>query len=163
MKRNIALIIVLATLSAFIAPSLGLGFSSQQPITLQEKTANADLIVVGKVTDVQCRWDEPKTLIHTYVSVSIEEIVKGQSPNDKITITMPGGEVGNLIAAMPGMPSFRKGERVLLFLIRDRYSDDLYLVHGVHGKDSIMPDNRMRSTGKTLPEFLNEIRQCIPK
>jgi hypothetical protein len=163
MKSTIAHIIVLGTFGVFVAMSLGLGMTFQQPITLQEKVAKADLIVVGKVTDVQCRWDEPKTLVHTYVSVSIEEIVKGQSLDDKITITLPGGRVGDIAAIMPGMPSFQKGERVLLFLIRDRYSDNLYLVHGAHGKDSIMPDSRMGSTGKILPEFLEEIRGYIPK
>lgn len=161
MKRTIIIIFVLATLRMFFPMSLGLGLSSQEVISLEQKTAKADLIVVGKVTDVQSRWDEPKTIIHTFVSVSIEEIVKGQSPNDKITITLPGGRVGDIADLMPGMPSFQNGERVLVFLIHDRYSDDLYLVHGAYGKHKIMPDNKIESTSKTLPEFLNEIRRFI--
>jgi hypothetical protein len=140
---------------------LWLGIQLPRRNNAPTKSAKADLIVVGKVTDVQCSWGEPKTFIHTFVSISIEEIVKGQSPDNKIIITMPGGQVGNLIADMPGMPSFKDGERGLLFLIRDRYSDDLYLVHGAYAKESIMHDNRIWSTGETLPELLNEITQNI--
>ena len=161
MKRTIITIFVLASLRMVFPMSLGLRLSSQQPISLQQKTAKADLIVVGKVTDVQCRWDEPKTMIYTFVSVSIEETVKGQPPNDEITIMVPGGMVGDMAVSVPGMPSFGEGERVLLFLIRDIYSDNFVVVHGKLGKYRIGLNNEIPSMSKTLPEALSEIRQFV--
>ena len=119
------------------------------------------MIVVGKVTDVKSGWTEPKTIPSTFVSVSIEEGVKGYLTSSEITIEVPGGSDGKVLSIVLGMPEFHKGERVLLFLIRDLHSDKYYLVHGGYGKYRVGPDNEMADLSKTLPEFLSEIRQYI--
>lgn len=156
-------IFILATLISFYSICLGSGLSSQQEISLAQKTARADLILVGKVTDVQARWDEQETMIYAFISVSIEETVKGQSPNKEITVRVPGGTVGDETVTVFEMPSFNKEERVLLFLIRDIYSDNFFVVHGKLGKYRITLDNKIPSMSKTLPEALSEIRQFISK
>jgi hypothetical protein len=62
------------------------------------------------------------------------------------------------------MPSFYKGEKVLVFLARDFYSGIFFVILGAAGKFSIRRvDNMVESTGKTLPEFLDEVRLYITK
>jgi len=143
-----------------LPPGSELGF--QEELTLQQKAIKADLILVGKVTDAETR-EEPKGMIYTYITVSIEENIKGNPGKDKIIIRVTGGEVDGIAAIWEGMPSFSKGERVLVFLLQDlRFSPDcFFLVRGNQGKYSIAPNNIVLSIGKPLPEFVDEIRRYI--
>jgi hypothetical protein len=164
MRTKVAMF-YLVIASVILATCFCLGFSFQREVSLEQKTAEADLIVVGKVEDVESRWDDPnsKSMIYTYVSLSVEEIVKGSSPGKDITIRFSGGVVDGIGAWTGGMPSFRKGDRVLLFLSRDLYSDNFFVLGGAIGKYQISPKNMVESTGKILPEFLEMVRRYIDK
>ena len=142
-------------------PSLKLGF--QEEITLRQKTEEADLIVVGKVTNVEARWNDPtlKSMIYTYTTLSVEEEIKGSSPEKEITIAVPGGVVDGIAGIMHGLAHFHTGERVVVFLLRDFHSSNFFVVEGVVGKYTIELNNRMEFSGKSLSEFIAEIRQYI--
>ena len=165
MMRTKVFIVISAGFGLVFALCYHLGFCLQEEITLQQKTAEADLIVVGTVNNVEARWNDPtsKSQIYTYVSLSLKEDVKGSSPDKDITIRILGGEVDGIGARVEGMPVFLKGEKVLVFLIRDLHSDNFFVLGGTAGKYQIGPDNMVGSTGKTLPEFLNEVRLYIDK
>ena len=68
----------------------------------------------------------------------MEEAFKG-NPGSEVVLKEPGGSVGGRTAIRLGTPSFKKGERVLLFL-RD-IGDGYYRVFGLsQGKFSIVRD-----------------------
>ena len=161
--RTKVVIFYLEILSIILAMCFGLGSGSQEEISLQQKTVKADLIVIGRVIDAESSWDETKSNIYTYVSLSLEEVIKGCSSKKDITIKILGGAVGEIGAIVNEMPSFRKGERTLLFLERDLRSDNFFVVYGRYGKYEISQNNTVISKGVPLAEFLNEIRRYIPK
>jgi len=162
--RTKSSIFVLSSLCAVFSMSLSLGLRSQVEMSLERKTVRADLIVTGRVIELKTAWNEPKTRIYTFVSLSIEENIKGASPNKEITIRVPGGIIeGEIGTRVPGMPSFRKEERVLLFLIRDPRSDNFFVLNGVSGKYLIAEDDMVASEEMSLLAFLKEIKQLIPK
>ena len=157
---------VLSALSAILSICFSLELKSQEEISvesLEQKTVKADLIVIGRVIDAKSSWDETKSNISTYVSLSIEEEIKGHSSKEDIVIRVPGGAVDEIGTRVPEMASFRKGERALVFLIRDLRSDYFFVLYGQYGKYEIDQDNMVTSDAVPLPEFLNEIRQFIPK
>jgi hypothetical protein len=131
--------------------------------SLEQKTVKADLIVIGRVIDAESKWDETRSNIYSYVSLSLEEVIRGCSSTKDITIRITGGAAGEIAAIVQEMPSFRKGERALVFLERDPHSDNFLVVYGRYGKYEISQNNTVISRGVPLAEFLNKIRQYIPK
>ena len=145
-----------------LSPGLEIGF--QEKITLQKKTEEADLIVVGRVKNTETRWDDLtlKSMINGYVTLSIEEEIKGSSTEKDITIEVPGGMVDGVgVVIMAPMAHFLKGERVLVFLLRDLHSSNFFVLGGIIGKYTIEPNNGMAFSGKSLSEFIAEIREYI--
>jgi hypothetical protein len=143
-----------------------LGLRSQEEISLEsleQKTVKADLIVIGRVIDAESRWNETKSNIYTYVSLSIEEEIKGHSTKEVITIKILGGAVGEIGTFIHEMASFRKGEKALVFLKRDLRSDYFVVLYGQYGKYEINQDDIVISGAVPLAEFLTEIRRYIPK
>jgi len=73
----------------------------------------SDHIVQGRVESVQSR--EEGNRIFTYISVIVDESIKGDR-RPTLLIRQLGGRVGQQISLIAGMPQFRVGEEVILFL-----------------------------------------------
>jgi len=83
---------------------------------LQELVRNADCIAVGTVVDRNSYWNEERNRIYTSVVLSVEERLKDTASDDKIIVTLPGGEVGEIGQWVSDMPRFEQGEKVVVFL-----------------------------------------------
>jgi hypothetical protein len=93
------------------------------PLALDALTAQADVIVVGRVTAIASGVDPAVDSIYTYVTIEPAEILKGPATNEPIVIKQWGGSVGDRGLYVAGQPRFAVGEQVLLFLgsrARDR-------------------------------------------
>jgi hypothetical protein len=123
---------------------------------IPELTTKAKQIVVGDVVDMKSVWDEGRQTIFTYVSVRVEEYVKGTG-SDMITVKIPGGvlEDRDLRLWVSDIPEFRVGERVVLFL--KEMSPHTNLLGLFQGKYTVVND-RVLEKDIGLDEFLNEIR-----
>jgi len=111
-----------------------------QKFSLQELATKSDAIVMAKVEDQSSRQDANKE-IYTYITVSVLESVKGAKGEKTITIRQLGGSVGNLISAVPGMPSFKNGEEVVLFLSAKDRAGYPWVMGLQQGKYSIVTDD----------------------
>lgn len=87
-----------------------------QAFDRREQVSESDAILVGRVLSVGSAWDDGATGIHTDAEVSIEEVWKGLPGSDRVTVRSPGGSVDDVEFSIEGAPTFRVGERVLLFL-----------------------------------------------
>jgi hypothetical protein len=104
------------------------------PQYLAEESA---LVIVGTVNDMESSIEE--TDIFTYITISVERIIKGNAGSE-VVIKERGGTVGELHAVTIGAATFEKGERVLVFL-RDVHGD--YRVLGLaQGKFTIVKDEK---------------------
>jgi hypothetical protein len=81
----------------------------------------ARAIVRGKVGVIESSFDEQSGRIYTYITVKVQEVLKGQIAVRKIVLKELGGQVGDKINLVYGNPQFKKGERVLLYL--DTWAD----------------------------------------
>jgi hypothetical protein len=84
-------------------------------LSLQELTGNAEIIAAGKVVERECRWGERGKWIYSYVTVSVDEYIKG-SGDEQVVVRHLGGEVGEKGLIVGNMPRFSEGEEVLVFL-----------------------------------------------
>jgi hypothetical protein len=96
--------------------------------TLVGLSQEAHLIVRGTV---QKLLEGPEPLSTTVV-ISVQQSWKDK-PASPIKLIQPEGTRGNLTAAVPGLPSFRLGEDVLVFLIRNS-ENEYEVLHGKQGK-----------------------------
>lgn len=82
---------------------------------LDELVASNQRVVVGKVIDAVSYWNQDKTFILTDVRIALDETLKGQSGRE-LTVTLPGGRVGDLTTLIVGGAELISGRSYVLFL-----------------------------------------------
>jgi hypothetical protein len=81
----------------------------------------ARAIVRGKVVSIESAADDATNRIYTYITIKVQEVIKGQITERRIVIKEMGGQVGDRISVIYGNPQFKRGERVFLYL--DTWAD----------------------------------------
>jgi Tol biopolymer transport system component len=77
--------------------------------------ANASAVVLsGQVVDVATGWDADT--IYTYVTLTVDGVVKGWLPERRVTLKQLGGRVGDLALIIDDQASFTRGENIVVFL-----------------------------------------------
>ncbi|HZE20246.1 MAG TPA: hypothetical protein VE402_09015 [Candidatus Angelobacter sp.] len=87
-----------------------------QKLSLQDLTKRSESIVMARVTDAVSAWDAGHKEIYTTYTLQILNAVKGRKGESTVTIRQIGGTVDNIASIVPGMPSFKRGEQVVVFL-----------------------------------------------
>ena len=93
------------------------------PITLDRMTASSDVILHGEVLSsrvVAVAGNERH--LQTVVTVRVDRLLKGPKGTGEVTLRLPGGKLGKWAMQIPGMPTFKAGEEVVLFLEKTRTS-----------------------------------------
>jgi hypothetical protein len=103
------------------------------PSSFDALVSGANTIFVGEVMDVRADWDvTPRgRAIVTRVTFRVEDVWKG-SLGAVTQLEFLGGEIGDLGMKVHGMPSFRMGQRDVLFVSREprRISPLVGLMYG---------------------------------
>ena len=95
------------------------------PADFKEIISESTLIVRGRVTDV--RAVDTSTAgrgVESVVTVAVENVLKGQA-SGFVYMRVPGGVIGSTRHVMSGAPTFKAGERAVLFL-KPGVSDPAY-------------------------------------
>src|ERR1043165_8567598 len=101
--------------------SLLLGLTVNYRATTVEELSLSDLairsrsIVQGTVRSTEARWTTDRKLILTTTMVEVHETLKGQPPRF-VSVTTLGGRIGSSELVVAGMPVFKVGESVVVFL-----------------------------------------------
>ena len=82
-------------------------------MSVEEMAHASRAIVRARCVGTSSRWDAGE--IWTFASFEVEEAWRG-SPAAQITVRLLGGKAGNLTSSVSGVPRFRTGEEVVLFL-----------------------------------------------
>lgn len=134
--------ITLACLASLLALASSAGTERARATSF---TADDDLItgaraiVIGRVVSLACRLDVEQDRVFTYVTLDVEETLKGNTNTGQIVLKEEGGEVAGQGSVIFGAPQFARGERVLLYL--DTRRDGSLRVHQFSfGKLTIMED-----------------------
>ena len=104
---------------AFLAAMAGFDASGAtfRHMSLDALVAGSDFIVHGRV--IQCRslWDPATGAIWTRTELRVLDAAKGRA-GTALAVTEPGGIVGGRGESYPGIPRFKIGQEVVLFLYR---------------------------------------------
>jgi hypothetical protein len=97
-----------------LGPSIGAVLV--KPLSIQELTARARLIVQGTVLSKSSHRD-PEGRIYTQVQVRVLEAWKGTPAADPLMVVHGGGAVGEERSEVPGQVEYRVGEAIVAFLV----------------------------------------------
>lgn len=99
-----------------VAAGAPAGASTFARVGLDYLVAQNGLVVVGEVVSTRSYWNDPGTLILTDVEIAVSEILKGRLAEHEITVTIPGGTVGDDTVAVIGGAELKQGNSYVLFL-----------------------------------------------
>jgi hypothetical protein len=107
---------VLATLIALAAVSTTpVGAILVIPMTFEQLVDEAAAVVYARVAEVRGQWTLDRQSIDSIVTLEALQYVKGDL-GSTVAMRLPGGEAGGRIQVIPGAPTLREGELVVLFL-----------------------------------------------
>ncbi len=105
-------IVLLAALAVAAPPARAL---TVLPATFEELVHESVAVVHGRVREVAGRWTADRRTIESTVTLDVYDAFKG-AETDTATFVVPGGEAGGRLLVMPGAPTFRVGDEVVVFL-----------------------------------------------
>jgi hypothetical protein len=109
---------VLAVLFFVGLPASPANGSIVQGLELEELVTHADRIVLGKVLFSES-FRRSDGQLGTWHRIGVEREVRGDAPDEReVIVETLGGQMGDIAMRVEGEPSFRVGERVLVF-VRD--------------------------------------------
>lgn len=138
-------------------------FAQSERIPEEVLAKRAQIIAVGKVLSTRAQWEENKSRIVTYVTVSVDQYLKGTAERT-ITIASPGGEVDGVGELYSHTVDFSNNEEVVVFAEKEKQGR--YRVSG--GQQGKLTVTRDKLSGKvlvgntrTLDDFSARIRQIV--
>jgi len=118
--RSVLLVIrvaaaVLGTLALLSSPAHA---TTMVRMSDEALTLGAAAIVTGVVSDVHAER-AASGAIATFVTITVDDVVKGYLPTPSVTLREPGGVVGDYEQRLFGTPRYVVGESVIAFLTQD--------------------------------------------
>jgi hypothetical protein len=115
------------------------GATTVLKMSLKDLAKKSDSIVRARVEDEVARYDANKE-IYTYFTLKVLEPVKGSKKDDVIVIRQLGGVVDHIASIVPGTPTFKKGEEVVVFLTQKDGAGYPWVMGLQQGKYSVSQD-----------------------
>jgi len=114
-------------------------------MSAKELTNESTAVFYGRCSKIKSEWNDKKSIIFTYVTVVPETYIKGNLGTEAV-ITIPGGQVGDILYEVSEMPVFIEGEDVMAFIWKNPAGKNL-VTGGYQGKMKIEKDDK---TGKRM-------------
>lgn len=111
--RSGAVFLFVALLLSLFAPGKIARATTLMRMSLAQISRTARVIVRARCLGNSVGWDAGE--IWTFTSVDVEEVWRGPAPA-RVVVRLLGGRLGNITSSVSGVPRFRTGEEVVLFL-----------------------------------------------
>lgn len=124
------------TMVAALCLTLSAAATTIVKMDLDELTSAAQVVARGKCVASEARLEDG--YIWTFTTFEVSETLKG-STDRQISVRLLGGKVGHMKSTVDGVPQFRPGEDVFLFLEPTR-AGDLSVTSWVQGTFRVRRD-----------------------
>ena len=91
-----------------------LSFPVEQ-VTFKTLASVSEFIFEGKAVDVQSKWDDDRSVIHTYVTFRVDDVVKG-NVQEGLVLRFLGGKVGETGLEVSDSTLPKLGEQGIYFV-----------------------------------------------
>jgi hypothetical protein len=112
--RRISLLLVVWVVLTALWPARAAAITVV-PMTFEQLVDEAAAVVYARVSDVRGQWTSDRQSIDSVITLEALQYLKGNL-GDTVMMRLPGGEAGGIVHVLPGAPSLREGELVVLFL-----------------------------------------------
>jgi hypothetical protein len=126
------------------------------PPTFEQLADSADLVFIGKAVASRGKWEAvgANRVISTTVDFEAEEVLKGNADKN-ISLRFLGGTVDDVRMEVVGVPRFKAGDRVVLFVRRNgqQFCPIVGVFHGKFGvrkEEATGRDIVLKHDGKPL-------------
>jgi len=124
--RRLVFVLAIVVFNAILANA-----TTVRRLTFDDLVSKASTIVQGHVINTNTAWTDDHKLILTTYTLAVDERLKGATGQQTVTVTSIGGQVGNKILHVSGMPAFAQGESAVVFLEQSgKYSTVVGLSQG---------------------------------
>jgi hypothetical protein len=106
---------VLAAVVLVLAAARGARATSVTSMDLPTLVRLSAAVVRGEVESIATAPDEGGRRIDTWVTLRVDEGLKGARDGDRLTLRLPGGAWGDRRSLVFGVPGFEVGEQVVVF------------------------------------------------
>jgi hypothetical protein len=106
--------VLAAAIAAVLLPA-HLAAITVVPMTFEQLANEAAAVVYARVSHVEGRWTMDRRAIDSIITVEALQYLKGDL-GEGVTLRLPGGEAGGTVHVLPGAPTLREGDMVVLFL-----------------------------------------------
>jgi hypothetical protein len=160
-RRLFLALMLSGAILSIVIPALAL--CQSKAMKVDELSARAEVVAVGRVAGTKSGWENNKANIVTYVTLTVGEYLKGGG-GGTMTIATPGGEVDGVGELYSHSARFAKDEQVVVFAEKDKQGR--FRVSGGHeGKFTVSKDEAsgipLVSNSKRLEDFKTEIRNSL--
>ena len=122
--------------------------TSVSRLSFEDLTDRSDLVVSGQINRSWADWDAEHKFIWTHYELSVSDTLKG-SAGSTVTLSEPGGIVGDKGMNIAGAVSYVQGEKVVVFLQR-MPNGYLRTVGWSQGKFRVDQDGKLRGEASGL-------------
>ena len=128
MRMRNAVLIAAAMLAGALAPRLRA--TSVVPMSVEEMTTKAELIVEGRALEQWSQWDNNEHLIYTYTRFAVTQRLKGSTAGT-VVVRQMGGSAGGYTQIVSGVRRWQTGDEAVLFLRSSVANDGSMAVVGL--------------------------------
>ena len=164
MRSGVSMLIGLLVFAVSCALSLTAHATAVMNLSDEAMVNQAETILTGRVTYIRSEWNEERTKIFSYVTVTPENLLKGNAYQNEIVVKQLGGEVGDIGMYVEGISVFEENEEVFVFLRKGR--DGFHRVVGFsQGKFSVEidPSTQRKTLVRKRIKFLRTQNGMIGK
>lgn len=129
---------------------------------LADRARGASLIVIAQVIEVNPRFGTNAAgdrLIFSDVLLEVSETLKG-TPASLVTVTVEGGQIGDLSLEVSDMPAIKRGDRGIYFLQPGRSGEWLPYQRGA-GILKTDAANRVEKTSLSVAQVRTLVRNAL--
>lgn len=123
MKRPLPLLIVLLSAAIAVATTI-------RPMSIEELTTSASLIVEGQATESWSSWNAQHSLIYTFTRVRVSKTLKGRA-DETVLVKQLGGSANGYTQKVAGVHPIQAGDEAVLFLRPSEARDGTMVIVGL--------------------------------
>ena len=100
----------------FLFLSANVNASSIKQVGINELIEQSELVFEGRVVSSDVRWNDTKTLIKTFITFEVDEVISGDYPLKTLELSFIGGKIGNNNVEAKGLRQPAVGEKGIYFV-----------------------------------------------
>ena len=139
MRRMVVLVAIFAAIAA--------SATTVKPLTIEELTATASMVVEGQATETWSTWNTQHSLIYTFTRIHVTKTLKGTSA-ETVLVKQMGGTANGYTQRVAGVSPMRPGDLSVLFLRPSGANDGTMVIVGLMQGDFRV--EREATTGSTI-------------